>query len=352
MAELASDFMADDGEFEMAAAGVHSRGASAPVMPVSTATVADAAARLLDLKGLVRLPEFDGQEKSWEPFKFRLMSCLSVLELDQFLVLAGRLTEPLQAALLDDSGRARGRLLYTILTQCCSGKALSMLKLVDMGNGFEAWRRLTQEYEPNEPARHVTVLTGLLAPSWSERGSFVEALAEWEKRVAEYQANSGETLTEGVKCAVVARWAPVKYREHFKLLPADVMSSYDRLRDAVRQYEIRGRMYDSLGHRQGAGHPGAGHPGGGLPAEMDLSFVAWPSGRRSPKGQGKVQLGSPSQQWLQAAWMDKGKGKGKGKQAQGCFICGGQHFARDCRVQVKPVKGKGKDGGKPQQWSS
>eukprot|EP00972_Heterocapsa_arctica_P047962 7075473-Heterocapsa_arctica.AAC.1 len=42
----------------------------------------------------------------------------------------------------------RTRLLYGILVQTCSGRALALLRLIAKRNGLEAWRRLTAEYEP------------------------------------------------------------------------------------------------------------------------------------------------------------------------------------------------------------
>eukprot|EP00972_Heterocapsa_arctica_P009223 1359857-Heterocapsa_arctica.AAC.1 len=56
------------------------------------------------------------------------------------------------------------RLLYGILVQVLNGRALSILKLVPPGGGFEAWRRLVAEYEPETPLRHAAMLRALVKP--------------------------------------------------------------------------------------------------------------------------------------------------------------------------------------------
>eukprot|EP00972_Heterocapsa_arctica_P048199 7107287-Heterocapsa_arctica.AAC.1 len=44
--------------------------------------------------------------------------------------------------------RQKSKLLYGILVQVLSGRALTILKISPPGNGFETWRRLVAEYQP------------------------------------------------------------------------------------------------------------------------------------------------------------------------------------------------------------
>eukprot|EP00972_Heterocapsa_arctica_P009696 1427992-Heterocapsa_arctica.AAC.1 len=47
--------------------------------------------------------------------------------------------------------KQKSRLLYGILIQILSGRALTILKTSPSGNGFGTWRRLVAEYQPVTP---------------------------------------------------------------------------------------------------------------------------------------------------------------------------------------------------------
>ena len=81
--------------------------------------------------------------------------------------------------------RARGKLLYNLLIQTVSGRALNILRLLPAGEGFIAWKRLVAEYEPSSMSRHLLMLVGVLTPEWGERAGFVDELLKWEKRVSD-----------------------------------------------------------------------------------------------------------------------------------------------------------------------
>jgi len=70
----------------------------------------------------------------------------------------GTVSEPssLPDRSLDDAGEGLTLIMYQALN--VPGKALNIVKQVERGNGFEAWRRLWSEYRPNIAGRKVNLL--------------------------------------------------------------------------------------------------------------------------------------------------------------------------------------------------
>eukprot|EP00972_Heterocapsa_arctica_P063461 9364099-Heterocapsa_arctica.AAC.1 len=54
--------------------------------------------------------------------------------------------------------KRKSKFLYGISVQVLSGRALNLLKLTLLNNGFESWRRLVKEYEPDTPLRYAAML--------------------------------------------------------------------------------------------------------------------------------------------------------------------------------------------------
>ena len=109
--------------------------------------------------------------------------------------------------------RNKSRLLHALLSQICAGRALNIVRLCQRGRGFTAWQALVAEYEPRLTTRHCAMLSALLNPRWSQDSAgFFDALRAWERSVLEYEATTGAVLSEEIKCATVARYAPTKVK--------------------------------------------------------------------------------------------------------------------------------------------
>ena len=111
-----------------------------------------------------------------------------------------------------------------------SGRALNLLRLLPAGEGFVAWRRLVEEYEPSSMSRHLSMLVGVLTPDWSDNTAFVDEFMRWERRVVEYEMATGSKLPDAVKCAAVVRYAPIRVRDYLRTVDSSVLESYGRLR--------------------------------------------------------------------------------------------------------------------------
>ena len=79
----------------------------------------------------------------------------------------------------DDAERV-GRSLYHLLVSTTKGTALSIVRLTERGNGFEAYRKLVVEFRPYLNEEHGVMLQMILTLNWwTERASkqnFTEVL--------------------------------------------------------------------------------------------------------------------------------------------------------------------------------
>eukprot|EP00972_Heterocapsa_arctica_P065873 9721160-Heterocapsa_arctica.AAC.1 len=83
---------------------------------------------------------------------------------------------------LTERERKLSKLLHAILATCLTtGRAQSVFRLVPEANGFEAYRRVLLEYEPQEGARYASMLIGVMKLKWSGKlDAFADELRAWE----------------------------------------------------------------------------------------------------------------------------------------------------------------------------
>ena len=87
--------------------------------------------------------------------------------------------------------------LYSLLAQRTRGKAQTICRLLESSRaGFEAWRHIWAEYQPqgHEPAR--ALLAAIIQPRWwhaQEHKSrpFLDVLLDWEQLISKYTDGSG-----------------------------------------------------------------------------------------------------------------------------------------------------------------
>ena len=96
----------------------------------------------------------------------------------------GRRSGSVGAALLDDSNDRKGAVLNIVIF---GGDSESL----------EAWRQLTEKYEPKMRTRFAGQLMSIL--SYSFQGDATERIAAWEREIATYERDSGKTLDDEIK---------------------------------------------------------------------------------------------------------------------------------------------------------
>ena len=233
---------------------------------------------------------------------------------------AARQWNPIDKTLLSETICVQGQLLHNLLVHLVGGKALAILRCVEPGNGYEAWRRICVEYEPATPVRYTSILTGILSPSWTEQRPFAEQLLAWERAIDMYEAASGQRVTDDVRVATMLKYAPAAVKMFLRLTPPEMMESYGRLRDGMLTYLSRTRYFDQEGMAVD------------IPVPMDVSALQAPA-LTMPKGKAKGRGKGDSK--------GQGKGKAKGKQqgpwqpwpGRGCYWCGGRHLDSECRTR-------------------
>ncbi len=86
-----------------------------------------------------------------------------------------------QATFGADQATLSKQLWHMLVMLCDKGRAVTVMMNVERHNGFGAWRRLKQEYEPQFPGRWATMLTSLIAPSWSaDAMTWRKEFQQWE----------------------------------------------------------------------------------------------------------------------------------------------------------------------------
>ena len=101
-------------------------------------SVTDLATKLLDLRGVGRFPEFSGKDTEWQDWKFKFQVCADMMGLGELMRTAARWATTTTAQEQHPSNLERARLLYGILVQVCSGRAMGILRTVQESNGLEA----------------------------------------------------------------------------------------------------------------------------------------------------------------------------------------------------------------------
>jgi len=267
---------------------------------------------MVDTKGLGKPPTLRADGKDWQTFQFRVENYLEAVRpgARAALTWAADQVELIDAAdqelgLADtvDSPEDLDEEVYCSLAALLEGEALDILMSTARGSGLEAWRRLSRRYDGTGPAKLRSSLTAILAPERLTLRTLSAGILQWEERVRVYEQRTKEALGERVRSSVLvsltAGHGPLK--EHLDL-NAGRLKGYAQIREEITMY-LDGK-HDSAAASLRSG-----------PAPMDVGAL--------------------------------GKGAGGAGPAGGCWVCGGEHYARDCPDGAPPAgKGKGKGGQK------
>ena len=84
-----------------------------------------------------------------------------------------------------------------MMLMICKGAALNTVLLAGDSEGLEAWRQLTEKYEPEMRTRFAGQLMSTL--SFSLQGDTTERITAWEREIATYECDSGKILGDEIK---------------------------------------------------------------------------------------------------------------------------------------------------------
>ena len=264
--------------------------------------------RLLGLKDISGCDTFDGTDEAWDTWSCATTAVLGSLGWRTILDEARQADQPIKQAPLGTAAKEVSANLFLLLARKCHGKSLAIVKLIEDSCGLEGWRCLYKEYEPGGAEPHHAMLAAIVQPKWwasqGHRGRvFTDVLYDWENLTARYSSQSGEVISDSIKCATVLGYAPKEIEMHLRHGPADVRRSYALMRGSVREFILGGKASESYA-------PLAPTTSGlGAATDMDVGAVTQP-----PTCDLCKKVGHTAETcWFKAGSKGKGKGKGKGK---------------------------------------
>ena len=113
----------------------------------------------------------------------------------------------------------------------CKGAALNIVFLAGDSEGPEAWRQLTEKYEPKMRTRFAGQLMSIL--SFSSQGDTVELITAWERETATYERDSGKILDDEIKVAAVLLRLPDSQLKTNLLMRVGKLKKWTDFRDEV-----------------------------------------------------------------------------------------------------------------------
>ena len=306
-------------------------------------------------KFYARLEKLDGDQwKEWsyqfavatntyKPENGELLEAVEKLELDDVTTVDIELELSQKQA---DHMKATQAEMFGVLSLLTKGEANMLVRSCVDKNGYAAYKKLFDRYNPRTPASLTAAWREVIRPKkvkdMREAGKAIDA---WEAKVTTLKKEHGEEPTMGLKASLMLEMLP----DNVQLTVAQGMTSkrldYDALKTKIKlmanvQIDYTtpkpmdiGEMdgYDEEEHVWTVGALKGKGKGKGYGTCWTCGGKRFP--RECPKRKGKGD--------------EKGKGKGKstGPMFGSCWSCGGNHFARDC-PKGEGAKGGGKGKGK------
>jgi hypothetical protein len=263
--------------------------------------------QLIDHRGVSKVPTFSGRRADFEEWIFPFESYTGLLGWETLMDRTRHERDEIYFLNLSDEAERVGRSLYHLLVSTTKGTALSIVRLTERGNGFEALRKLYLEYRPRLNEEHGSMLQMVLAPTWWKdregKQSLTETLIAWDELIARYEQATCEKVTGNMKTSTIMAHAPQEIKNLLRSAPAEVRADHGKMRATIFEAVV-GRKRASCA----------------LPAMND----------------------GPRPMEVDAISGDKSFGKGKKGSADGCRICGKLgHQAKECYYR-DDAKGKGK----------
>ena len=182
-------------------------------------------------------------------------------------------------AQLTEEEKGRSRQLFSFLAGTVKGRLLALMREQAVSrdsNGFEAIRRIQLDIEPTSGAAALGLLETILSMPAPPKGTQLrDAIISMERLFVDYEATSGQKLSDHLKLATLRRLLPPELRVHVNLLVKDD-STYENIKKAVSEYEVADRRYEPL-------KPEAVYDHGGV-APMEVDQIK--GGSRQAKLQG------------------------------------------------------------------
>eukprot|EP00971_Amphidinium_carterae_P190885 3787957-Amphidinium_carterae.1 len=277
---------------------------------------------LLSLKDIRFAEKFSGKDGDFESWAFVTEAMMQELGWTSWWEEYASLGRHVPLTQLGEGPKAVSENMYLMLTQRVEGKAQTLVKLCETGHGLEAMRRIYDEYRPSVATSRHGLLVTILQPSWwgdqahSQR-PFLEVLLDWESLVAQYERDSGESISGAIRCATVMTHAPATVKNVLNSSPHGYREDWQLMKQLLRDTFLRASSRSFI----------PPPPGEDTSGPMSCDAIGWDK----PKCEICGRLGHVGKDcWHKEEKNHKGKDKGKGK---------GKHD----KGTSKGKKGDGKD---------
>ena len=151
----------------------------------------------VDTRLLGKPGEFSGAQDAWRDCSavFRRYAGAAVPRLQKLIVEAAKAGATIpNATILEEDDRAASAQLHWMMLMICTGAALNIVFPAGDREGLEAWRQLTEKYEPKMRTRFAGQLMSVL--SFSLQGDTAERITAWAREIATYERDSGKVLDD------------------------------------------------------------------------------------------------------------------------------------------------------------
>ena len=196
----------------------------------------------VDLTKLGKSPkQFEGTAESWESFKFNFTTYIGTVDprLPELLDDAARRPDPIDmSTALTQTDRNKAIEFYAVLNGYLKEKtnAHNILRSQKDRNGFEVWRLISAEFEPQGFNKHLDWLSVLQNPTFPKKEvEFQAAMQDWEAEVADFESQTGRTFDEDSKLAVMNKVMPSGIKPFVAMQPTE-LKTYQQLRSYVVKY--------------------------------------------------------------------------------------------------------------------
>ena len=256
--------------------------------------------RRLDERMYRRVDKFDGSTP-WSDFAFMMKSATrsatkSVVEIMEW---AEKQDDDIDQKMIDDQVvdvqvDSSGSKLFDILVSLTYGEATMVIRGTQSMNEYIAWKRLVDRYNPNTPAKALSLMMEVMNPKLqSDPNRIPQALEEWDLKCMRLQKEYNDKLSDSMRTALMLSMCPGDLQDMMYQQAANLKDYPDaraRLKGLIQNRIVRNDA-----------------------TPMDI---------------GKIDKEKPCQEEVCDEWNDsgiyyfQGKGKGKGKGKNTCHSCG------------------------------